>query len=317
MDKEQRNMLIYKSVTEEENTIRDTAKAFGLSEATIYRVLKKKGFVGIKGQKTAALKTHINDIEEKLLSGESYLSLSHHYNYSYTTFRHAVNSLLGYLPDNSHSPKINHEMFNSWSPELEYLCGAIASDGTLLSNEVTVRIIQKEREWLELLGNLVKSEYYTPTIYEYETGLPILSISSKRLYNILLNNGITRNKASSLKVSKDLADSVYFWRGYFEGDGGVSIKSNQVWANVTSNSEDILNQWKVFLSKNSVTSSKISQSTGISLKVSTRAKKEIKKLFNLLYSDRLHLVHPRKYQNFKNMVSKIDFNHNLCCNIDT
>lgn len=305
MDKEQRNQQIYESVAVKGNQIRKTAKDFSVSESTVDRVLRANGFGGIKGKKTEEVHTKIDEIRTLLESGESYRKLAADYGYAYGTFRHAIKSILGYLPDNKHSPKINHSFFEEWSPGLEYLFGAIASDGTLVRNGTDVRVIQKEIGWLELLGELVRSKDHTPTIY-LKGKQPVLSISSKVLQNKLKENGIDHDKAHTIEVSDYLANSVYFWRGYFEGDGGVSITSKQRYAKLTSCSKTILNQYREFILNNGVsTSSNVNKNYTTSSCVIVRGIGSSAQLFNLLYSERLDLIHYRKYKNFKDMVGRL------------
>lgn len=305
MDKEQRNQQIYESIAVKGNQIRQTAKDFNISEATVGRVLRSKGFGGIKGKKTEEIHKRIDEIEELLESGESYRKLAADYGYAYGTFRHAIKSILGYLPDNKHSPKINHSFFEEWSPELEYLFGAIASDGTLMRNGTSVRIMQNEIGWLELLGELVRSKDHEPTVYL--TGRqPVLSISSKALQNKLKENGISHDKAHTLEVSKHLANSVYFWRGYFEGDGGVSITSKQLYAKLTSCSIYILEQYREYLISSGVEHvNKTKKNYSTSYAVTLKHRTSLTQLFNLLYSDRLDIIHYRKYKNFKDMIERM------------
>jgi Mor family transcriptional regulator len=304
MSKEHRNQQIYNSVAVKGNQIRQTAKEFSVSEATVDRVLRARGFGGIKGKKTEEVHTKIDEIRGLLESGESYRKLASEYGYAYGTFRHAIKTILGFLPDNKHSPKINHSFFEEWSPELEYLFGAIGSDGTLLRNGTTVRIMQNEIGWLELLGELVRSKDHEPTLY-LTSKQPVLSISSKVLQNKLKENGINHDKAHTIEVSDYLANSVYFWRGYFEGDGGVSITSKQRYAKLTSCSKFILQQYRIFILTKGVSSvGNINKNYTTSSCVVVRDKESLTKLFDLLYADRLDLIHYRKYKNFKDMVSR-------------
>jgi hypothetical protein len=304
MNKDLRNQLIYKSVTEG-NTIRDTAKVFGVAEVTVDRVIRKLGYTNTKGKKMEAIDSNIEEIQARLLSGESYRRLAGEYGYAYCTFRHGVKKSLGYLPESTRGDyRVNHKFVEEWSPELEYLFGAIASDGTLIKGGISVRIIQKEYEWLEVLGKLVYGEGVSPTIYTSGT-IPTLQISSQSLYDKLLDNGISHNKAHTIKVSEHLANSVYFWRGYFEGDGGVSITSKKRYAKLTSCSVPVLTQYKEYLVSQGVEGvSNIQKNYTTSFKVLVMRKTSLKQLFNLLYADRLDLIHYRKYRNFKDMISR-------------
>jgi len=305
MNKDLRNQLIYKSVTEG-NTIRDTAKVFGVAEVTVDRIIRKLGYTNTKGKKMEAIDSNIEEIQKRLLAGESYRRLATEYGYAYETFRHGIKKSLGYLPEVTRGDyRINHVFVEMWSPGLEYLFGAIASDGTLVKDSISVRIIQKEREWLEVLGKTIYGEGFTPTIYS-SNKFPVLQISSKALYDKLLENGISHNKAHTIKVSEHLANSVYFWRGYFEGDGGVSITSKQRYAKLTSCSKPILNQYREFLISNGIRSvGSVRKNYTTSLCVVLADKHSLNQLFNLLYSDRLDLIHYRKYKNFKDMVYRL------------
>jgi transposase len=305
VNKDLRNQLIYKSV-EEGNTIRDTAKVFGVAEVTVDRVIRKLGYTNTKGKKMEEIDSNIEEIQTRLLAGESYRKLANKYGYAYGTFRHGVKKALGYLPESTRGDyRVNHTFVEKWSPELEYLFGAVASDGTLTNHGVSVRIIQKEIEWLELLGNLIYEKGMSPIIYT-SGRTPILQISSRALYEKLLENGISQNKAHTIIVSEHLSKSVYFWRGYFEGDGGVSISSKQIYAKLTSCSRMILTQYRDFLLTRGVEAvGNVNKNYLDSLRVDIRGRNSLKQLFNLLYSDRLDLIHYRKYKNFKDMVDRL------------
>lgn len=126
----------------------------------------------------------------------------------------------------------NKDFFKKWSPEMAYVLGFFAADGNLTINlrgscylEFTSRdksIIEKIRMLLgsnhkmaQRMSNVNRSVIY------YR-----LQIGSKEMFNDILKLGMTLNKNKRLKFpripNKYLSS---FIRGYFDGDGNVTIST--------------------------------------------------------------------------------------------
>lgn len=113
------------------------------------------------------------------------------------------------------------------SPDKAYYLGLLMSDGYIQTNlynkEVGIALQSKDKYILDKLNNYISPK---KTLSKYKNSYK-WKIASTEMYNDLLAYGITENKSNSdyiypiipREFDKD------FIRGYFDGDGCISIKS--------------------------------------------------------------------------------------------
>lgn len=127
----------------------------------------------------------------------------------------------------------NTSFFNKWSPEMAYVLGFFAADGSMTKNKrgacfVEFRITDKEI--LEKMQSAMGSDHTISvrngnsehkTIYR-------LQIGSKEMFEDLLGLGMTPQKSLTLEFP-DVPEKYlqHFVRGYFDGDGNVYLYEYQ------------------------------------------------------------------------------------------
>lgn len=141
---------------------------------------------------------------------------------------------------------LNKDFFKKWSPEMAYVLGYFAADGSMLRNgrgAYFIEFTSTDRTLISLVQNAVASSHSvtarrrggnTKTAYR-------LQIGSKDWYEDLCFLGFSQAKSKVLRfprVPKTL-DS-HFVRGYFDGDGSVylaklasSDRKNKRWVFLT------------------------------------------------------------------------------------
>lgn len=127
--------------------------------------------------------------------------------------------------------ELNHDFFKKWSPEMAYVLGFFAADGSMLQNNrggyyiefhITDQIIL--RHIRTVISSSHKITKRLPRNLKHKI-LYRLQIGSKEWFEDLSHLGFTQHKSNTLRfpdVPKEyIAD---FVRGYFDGDGCVYFK---------------------------------------------------------------------------------------------
>jgi hypothetical protein len=130
--------------------------------------------------------------------------------------------------------QVNKYFFdNIDSEEKAYFLGLLYADGSnrLVRGEVNLTLQEKDYYLLEKLNNLINPArpiYKLPK--KVSTGGEIyrMSINSKYVSNKLNELGVFENKSFKLIFPKWLNEELFshFIRGYFDGDGSVSVNKN-------------------------------------------------------------------------------------------
>ncbi len=127
--------------------------------------------------------------------------------------------------------ELNQNFFKKWSPEMAYVLGFFAADGSMILNKRGVCFIEftiTDRIVLEQIRRVIGS---THRIAERERGGNCktayrLQIGSKEWFKDLSRLGFKQNKSKRLPMpeipKKYFGD---FVRGYFDGDGCVYFRS--------------------------------------------------------------------------------------------
>ena len=157
---------------------------------------------------------------------------------------------------------VNEDFFSSWSPAMAYVLGVICTDGNLNPGRIRepwrskssstmpmISIAQKEPELLEKVLKLMdcdaKLYFSKERIYgKIKAGaLYQFNISNEKLYDDIVNLGLTPNKSLTMQFPNIPDEFVrHFIRGCWDGDGSVYIDkhSNKISANFVSGSCDFL-----------------------------------------------------------------------------
>ena len=124
--------------------------------------------------------------------------------------------------------ELNHDFFKKWSPEMAYILGFFAADGSMVRNNRGAHFIEftiTDRIVLELIQRVTGSTHKIQKRdrgnkewkYQYR-----LQIGSKEWFADLSQLGFTQHKSNTLSFPK--IPKRYFGdfvRGYFDGDGCV------------------------------------------------------------------------------------------------
>ena len=129
--------------------------------------------------------------------------------------------------------ELNHDFFKKWSPEMAYVLGFFAADGSMIKNNRGAHFIEFtiiDRIVLEVIRSTIGSTHKIKT-RERNKGVwktqYRLQIGSKEWFKDLLQLGLTPNKSNTIKFpdvpKRYLGD---FVRGYFDGDGCVYFRQH-------------------------------------------------------------------------------------------
>jgi len=152
----------------------------------------------------------------------------------------------------------NEGFFERWTPGMAYIVGFFAADGTLTKGKrgnCFIEFCSCDREILEkikcALETNLKIGNSTPKNKRWKTRYRI-QIGSKKMFGDLKKLGFTQQKSKTLSLPKNMPNKFFkdFLRGYFDGDGHISIctyikkgrkkASTIVVSGFTSGSEKIL-----------------------------------------------------------------------------
>lgn len=125
---------------------------------------------------------------------------------------------------------VNKEFFKQWTPEMAYVLGYFAADGSLYINprgshyieftSIDRKLLKKIRQMIDSnhsIGKRVAEEPNWKDRYR-------LQIGSKEMFGDLLKLGFTPKKSKSLKFPKIPSSYLrHFVRGDFDGDGCVDF----------------------------------------------------------------------------------------------
>ncbi|TSC94636.1 MAG: hypothetical protein CEN87_357 [Parcubacteria group bacterium Licking1014_1] len=141
--------------------------------------------------------------------------------------------------------KFKTDFFEKWSPEMAYVLGFLYADGDIedvrkSSRTQYITFTNVDKEILEAIKKAMGSEhnlnYRAPRKVTYQNGKTYessesyrLRIGSKKMFDDLLKLGLTPRKSLTIKFPINVPDDCFshFVRGYFDGDGCVTIKKGK------------------------------------------------------------------------------------------
>jgi hypothetical protein len=222
--------------------------------------------------------------------------------------------------------KSNQEFFQKWNPTMSYVLGFWYADGSVdFSPQIRghyIRVGSTDKEVITYIKRALDSQHAIYTLLRPgRKTFYLLQIGSKGMFNDLQQLGVVERKANIItfpEVPKELLND--FIRGYFDGDGCVSIEKTNTGSYkrlitvFTSGSKIFLQQLQtILILEANVTHKKISitrnttASTAYQLRYSTR---ESLKLFYFLYTlKQSEFFLTRKYKVFIDYLETRNINH--------
>lgn len=206
---------------------------------------------------------------------------------------------------------VNDNYFSEENHNMAYLLGFLASDGTIRKNDNSVKIGLSSVD-RDFLLTIKKEIGYQGELTDYITsnGFSVseLRFTSKQIKADLAKYNIVPNKTFIYTFPKNLKREYWidFIRGYFDGDGSVSIASSEAirWQ-VCSANPDVLNTIvDFFFEEYEIPKVNLQWQEKVHrlyyIQYSTTA---TRKIFQILYTPNC-LKLPRKYEKFKKLVMK-------------
>ncbi len=144
--------------------------------------------------------------------------------------------------------KINDNYFSKLNLENSYYLGFIAADGTVRkdNNEIKITINNEDEQFLLDMKN--KMDYKGNLHYQNKVNAIEYRFSSKQIKKDLAKYSIIPRKTYIGITMKDIPDEykLAFIKGYYDGDGNVSINQNtkQVSIKIVSHTEEILKEFQ-------------------------------------------------------------------------
>jgi len=200
-------------------------------------------------------------------------------------------------------------------PEFYYFLGLLSTDGHIQyetkGGKYKIMIFTSKKEEVKMIKRLIKE------LFNYEASLRTknygfskwenyeIYISSKELADFLSKLGIPPGKKSfSIKVPEiilqDSSENVWhFIRGVFDGDGSILKTRNQVIFKIAMGSENFLKGIKDIFEKKGFDSVKFRKERDTLWDLRINKKKDIERLYALLYKNSKRYFYPRKREKWK------------------
>ncbi len=118
-----------------------------------------------------------------------------------------------------------------------YFLGLLCADGSISreNNNFDVALLACDRSILRKFKVAIKHEgpIATRSANGVAQEMARLIVSSRKLVDALISHGCGPRKSLTLRLPSTVPDELFhhFFRGYFDGDGGISISKNKGWKN--------------------------------------------------------------------------------------
>lgn len=218
---------------------------------------------------------------------------------------------------------IDEEFFNLIDTEEKaYILGMLSSDGNVTIKPYNAKIDLKDED-IDVLIKIMNSMNYNFNIKKYKQKSKIknkeyivdmcrLNITNKKIVLKLVEYGIVPNKTENLDFKFSCMDKKlyrHFLRGYFDGDGSVSVdKKNHVSVNITSNEKMIIKFIEILKEEieNYEPHVYVRNKENENCKTISITKNKEKELFlNFLYKD-CNIYMDRKFKKYKEAISILE-----------
>jgi hypothetical protein len=217
----------------------------------------------------------------------------------------------------------NFNYFNKLdTKDKAYFLGFIASDGNVWKRErenangqLKISIHEKDIDVLHKIQKYMNSNHnLTKYIFnrkdsEIVTNVVSLTIVSDIIFNDLEKLNITPNKTWSYKpvgISEELKP--HFIRGFFDGDGSITLSSEGYFSVKIAVNEHVGKYISEYLKENNIhhnlTEDKREYTGGRFYSVGISRITEIEKFYNLVYKDCDDLYMDRKYNRFQSFLER-------------
>jgi intein-encoded DNA endonuclease-like protein len=186
-----------------------------------------------------------------------------------------------------------------------YILGFIYADGSInkAKGNLTICLSKKDIEVLEFIKQEVNYSGVISTKVINNMSYSLLSITSKRLINKIIELGVVQNKTYLSTNLPDIPQEYFndMLRGFFDGDGSIYGDSNKGYTICFSSNISILELIKQYLLSLKIKSSKIrlrNQDSINSAMLEIRGNKQIEKLISLLFNNEYDFSLNRKKSKF-------------------
>jgi len=198
-----------------------------------------------------------NRVSDKYLAGSSTLKLAKEYNVSWATICNILKKLKTKIRPLSQSHRkyaLKEDFFDTIdSQEKAYFLGFLFADGCNSGHHISLNLSVKDKDMLDRLNILIHPE--GKPLYKGHARISYLkngksastkenyhlTIENKHISDVLSNYGCTPRKTNSLQFPQDIKEEFipHFIRGYFDGDGSISLlgrnkRRNQAYISITS-----------------------------------------------------------------------------------
>ncbi len=164
---------------------------------------------------------------------------------------------------------VNQDFFKKWTPEMAYVLGFFAADGNMIRNNRGAHFIafySNDLVMIENIKKLLSSNHKVGVKTNKQTDKCSyqIQIGSKKIFKDLIKLGLVPNKSLVLQMPQVPENLLsHFVRGYFDGDGHVSVcryqksgrktKSNVISTGFTSGSKIFLEMLLSRLKRSGIT----------------------------------------------------------------
>lgn len=242
-------------------------------------------------------KEEVSSIKEKYKNGAKVKELEKEFNCTNFTIYKVINRENLNKIHGNRKFSIDENYFNVINSERKaYFLGLIWADGSILKSKGTLSIhLQKEDEYLleELRNDICPSKplkYYQPKNLKWKERA-MLTIHSYPLINSLINIGCIPNKRQGVQFPDCIPKNLihHFIRGYFDGDGCVSIlnKSEKRMTVYFTGALEFITELKNQLALLGVEFNKVTSDgrNNVTVSIAIGKKSKLNQLFDILYNN--------------------------------
>lgn len=298
---------------------KDIGEKFGIYNNSVTRILRKKGIE----RNQAAEKVNEENVKyiiEQYKNGKSTIELSKELNIADSTVSRILNRNkvdIRPLEVSTRTFKINDSFFETIdSEEKAYFLGLLYADGSLSKKQYSCKIVLQERDAaiVEKFSNIFYG--FTKTykdIREFDTFTRTYigsEVYSKKIHGDLCKLGCPPNKTFKIVFPKNdiVPDNLihHFIRGYFDGDGCISIDKTSLHAvvEITSNVDFITGIHSYLNSnvrQNMVNKVTINKKNSQTASITITGYEDIYCFYNFIYKDAANFLQ-RKYDKFQDFL---------------
>lgn len=294
-----------------EMTLNEVSKAFDIKSKELSKYLKENGVVVRRCYKPSAEK--YKNGKEMYLNGSSI---------NYITKKLGISSsrFSNYLKDNGievkqmrHKIYFKNDTFNKINTEEKaYWLGFLYADGNVRSGDrsgMEIGLSKKDVNHLYKFRDFLESAHKI-SFRKNKLGESCrISISDAQMHSDLINLGCTPRKSLTLKfptynqVPKHLHR--HFIRGYFDGDGGITITEKTTSINILGTKEFLegIKKYVKTLENKKLYPMRYDEKNKNTFRIQFEGKKDIKCFLEYLYKDS-QIYLDRKYEKYINFVCR-------------